>query len=144
MAAELAQLSGQAQQLWNETLTSTRAAIATSPTSLLAQSSRARGERRNDATQVNVGIVVDLGAALATMGGGGSRPLAAELVGEVPALTPAPIVAEVVPSSGGTAPSESHKLAPAGSTPAPATNSPAMPDGLGLVAGGGGEIWTDD
>jgi hypothetical protein len=37
-AAELAQLSGQAQQLWNDMLASTRAAIATSPTSMLDQS----------------------------------------------------------------------------------------------------------
>lgn len=101
------------------------------------------GERRTDSSQVNVGIVVDLGAALATMGGGAGaeRPLAADLVSvhESPQNAPE----SVLPPS----PSPAGIMAPSG--PVGAENGIVATDALGLVGGGGGgdraaEVWTDD
>lgn len=79
------------------------------------------GERRNDGSQLTLAGDVNLTLVIQSLRSG-DLPLATQPAMDLPVV-----------GSGGTAPSEPHKLAPAGSIPAPAPIFPAILGPLGRV-----------
>ena len=110
----------------------------------IAEDATLAGERRSDATQVNIAVAVSLGDILGSLGG--VSPVEAvpvSVAGEsLPESSGAALLGDTTMQGGAAAARQAHNLEVAGSIPAPAPNVSAGPlDGAGSTLG---EVWEDE